>query len=94
MDTPGQDIESISGMVAGGAQIVIFTTGRGTPAGNPIAPVIKITGNKATWEMMQDNIDIDVSAIMSGEASITQMGEEIYQEILRVANGKRLNQKI
>ncbi|MEJ4027221.1 2-keto-3-deoxygluconate permease, partial [Salmonella enterica subsp. enterica serovar Molade] len=42
----------------------------------PIAPVIKITGNKATWEMMQDNIDIDVSAIMSGEASITQMGEE------------------
>ncbi len=71
-----------------GAQIVIFTTGRGTPAGNPIAPVIKITGNKATWEMMQDNIDIDVSAIMSGEASITQMGEEIYQEILRVANGK------
>ncbi|EBC2620062.1 galactonate dehydratase, partial [Salmonella enterica] len=88
MDTPGQDIESISGMVAGGAQIVIFTTGRGTPAGNPIAPVIKITGNKATWEMMQDNIDIDVSAIMSGEASITQMGEEIYQEILRVANGK------
>ncbi len=54
--TPGQDIESISGMVAGGAQIVIFTTGRGTPAGNPIAPVIKITGNKATWEMMQDNI--------------------------------------
>ncbi|SUH38802.1 hydrolase, UxaA family [Salmonella enterica subsp. enterica] len=48
----------------------------------------KITGNKATWEMMQDNIDIDVSAIMSGEASITQMGEEIYQEILRVANGK------
>lgn len=88
MDTPGQDIESISGMVAGGAQIVIFTTGRGTPAGNPIAPVIKITGNKAKWEMMQDNIDIDVSAIMSGEASITQMGEEIYQEILRVANGK------
>lgn len=85
---PLQDIESISGMVAGGAQIVIFTTGRGTPAGNPIAPVIKITGNKATWEMMQDNIDIDVSAIMSGEASITQMGEEIYQEILRVANGK------
>lgn len=88
MDTPGQDVESMSGMVAGGAQIIIFTTGRGTPSGNPVAPVIKITGNKATYEQMQDNIDIDVSAVMSGEASIAQMGEEIYREIVRVANGK------
>lgn len=88
MDTPGQDIESMSGMVAGGAQVIIFTTGRGTPSGNPIAPVIKITGNKATFDRMKDNIDIDVSSIMTGEASISQMGEEIYQEVVRVANGK------
>lgn len=52
MDTPGQDIESITGMIAGGAQVVIFTTGRGTPTGSPIAPVIKITGNKTTYENM------------------------------------------
>ncbi|WP_261832176.1 UxaA family hydrolase [Leminorella grimontii] len=88
MDTPGQDIESMSGMVAGGAQVIIFTTGRGTPSGNPIAPVIKITGNKATFDKMKDNIDIDVSPIMTGEASISQMGEEIYREVVRVANGK------
>lgn len=48
MDTPGNDPSSVAGMVAGGAQIVVFSTGRGTPTGNPIAPVIKITGNKLT----------------------------------------------
>jgi altronate dehydratase large subunit len=53
-----EDIESISGMVAGGAQVVIFTTGRGTPTGNPIAPVIKITANEETFNRMKDNIDI------------------------------------
>lgn len=88
MDSPGQDIESISGMVAGGAQVIIFTTGRGTPTGNPIAPVIKITANEDTFHKMQDNIDIDASAIMRGEASINDLGMEIYSEILRVANGK------
>lgn len=88
MDSPGQDIESISGMVAGGAQVVIFTTGRGTPTGNPIAPVIKITANQDTFTRMKDNIDIDASSIMRGEASINDLGEAIYQEIVRVANGK------
>ncbi len=71
-------------MVAGGAQIVIFTTGRGTPAGNPIAPVIKITGNKATWEMMQDNIDIDVPAIMSG-ILLRKWARKFIRKFLRVA---------
>ncbi|WP_411177258.1 UxaA family hydrolase (plasmid) [Klebsiella oxytoca] len=88
MDSPGQDIESISGMVAGGAQVIIFTTGRGTPTGNPIAPVIKITGNEETFHKMSDNIDIDASPIMRGEASINDIGEDIYNEIVRVANGK------
>lgn len=88
MDTPGQDIESISGMVAGGAQVVIFTTGRGTPTGNPIAPVIKITANDETFNRMKDNIDIDASAVMRGEASINDMGQAIYDEIVAVANGK------
>ena len=88
MDSPGQDIESISGMVAGGAQIIIFTTGRGTPTGNPIAPVIKITANEETFTKMRDNIDIDVSSIMRGESSINEMGEVIYQEIIKVSNGK------
>ncbi|GAB6084765.1 UxaA family hydrolase [Alkaliphilus crotonatoxidans] len=89
MDTPGQDIESISGMVAGGAQIIIFTTGRGTPTGNPLAPVIKITGNSNTFEKMKANIDINAGDIVSGTKTIEEVGKEIFNEIILVANGKR-----
>lgn len=88
MDTPGFDIESVTGMVAGGAQICVFTTGRGTPIGNPIIPVIKITGNKHTYENMKDNMDLDVSPVISGEKSIAECGEMIFQELVDVCNGK------
>lgn len=88
MDTPGYDIESVTGMVAGGAQICVFTTGRGTPIGNPIVPVIKITGNKFTYDKMRENIDIDVSDILEGKKSIQEAGNEILQEIIDVCNGK------
>lgn len=88
MDTPGQDIESISGMLAGGATVVIFTTGRGTPTGSPIAPVIKITGNANTYSMMSDNLDIDASPVIEGTKSIEEVGKELFQEIIDVANGK------
>jgi altronate dehydratase large subunit len=88
MDTPGQDVESITGMVAGGATIIVFTTGRGTPTGSPLAPVIKITANPETYEKMSDNIDIDASSIILGEKTINQVGQEILEEIVAVANGK------
>ncbi|ADH60000.1 Altronate dehydratase [Thermoanaerobacter mathranii subsp. mathranii str. A3] len=88
MDTPGYDIESVTGMVAGGAQICVFTTGRGTPIGNPIIPLIKITGNKQTYEKMSDNIDLDVSDIIEGKKSIKECGEMLLQEIIDVCNGK------
>lgn len=89
MDTPGQDIESITGMIAGGAQVVIFTTGRGTPTGSPIAPIIKITGNKTTYENMKDNIEFDASPVIDGKESISHAGERLFEELVQVINGKR-----
>lgn len=88
MDTPGHDIDSITGMVAGGSQIAVFTTGRGTPTGLPIAPVIKICGNAETAKKMRDNIDINVSTILQGKESVKEAGKRIFDEILAVASGK------
>jgi altronate dehydratase large subunit len=88
MDTPGEDIDSITGMLAGGAQIIIFTTGRGTPTGSPIAPVIKVTGNSKTFNNMIDNIDINAGKIITDDVSIKDMGKEIFDEFVEVANGK------
>ena len=62
-------------MIAGGAQIILFTSGRGTPTGNPIAPVIKITGNRITYENMEDNIDVDASHVIYGPESLEELGE-------------------
>ncbi len=87
MDTPGEDIDSITGMVAGGAQIVVFTTGRGTPTGCPIAPVIKVTGNSDTYRNMIDNIDINAGKVITEGADLDEIGEEIFQLMIRVANG-------
>jgi Altronate dehydratase len=88
MDTPGNDPSSVAGMVAGGAQIIVFSTGRGTPTGNPISPVIKITGNKITYGNMSDNIDIDASPLVYGTKTLEQMGDELMKEVQEVASGK------
>lgn len=88
MDTPGYDIASITSMVAGGCQLVAFTTGRGTPTGIALAPVIKITANKQTYKQMEDNMDIDVSSIIDGTQSLQQGADAIFDEMLAVANGK------
>jgi altronate dehydratase large subunit len=88
MDTPGEDIDSITGMIAGGAQIVLFSTGRGTPTGSPICPVIKVTGNTETYIKMIDNIDINAGKIITEDLSIEELGQEIFEEILEVSNGR------
>ena len=94
MDTPGQDGESTTGLVAGGAQIILFTTGRGTPTGFPIAPVIKITGNPQTYQKMKTNIDVDTSRVITVEKTLTEMGEEIFNLVLKVASGEKTKAEI
>jgi altronate dehydratase large subunit len=88
LDGPGHDGEVTTGQAAAGAQIVCFPTGRGTPSGFPGVPVIKITGNPRTYERMMENIDINAGAVITGEKTLQQVGEEIYREILAVASGK------
>jgi altronate dehydratase large subunit len=88
MDTPGMDVESMVGLAAGGVQVMVFTTGRGTPTGNPILPVIKVTANRRTAERMADNIDMDLSGVIEGTLSMEQAGRRILDEILAVAGGK------
>jgi altronate dehydratase large subunit len=88
MDTPGLDVESVTGMVGGGAQVVVFTTGLGTPTGNPIAPVIKITGNARTAKAMADNLDLDVSRVIDDSETLDGAAERLMSEVLAVASGK------
>jgi len=88
MDTPGLDVESVTGMVGGGAQVVVFTTGLGTPTGNPIAPVIKITGNSRTAQSMADNIDVDVSSVMSESETLDSAADRLLSDVLAVCSGR------
>jgi altronate dehydratase large subunit len=88
MDTPGLDVESVTGMVGGGAQVVVFTTGLGTPTGNPIAPVIKITGNARTAQSMRDNIDLDVSGVLDDTETLDAAADRLFEEVLTVCSGR------
>jgi len=86
--TPGNDVECVTAQVGAGANIVLFTTGLGTPTGNPVAPVIKISTNSELARRMQDIIDIDAGSVVSGEKTIQQMGETILEFAIRVASGE------
>ena len=88
MDTPGQDIEQITGMVAGGCHLVVFTTGRGTPCASPIAPTIKVATNTPLFEKMNDNLDLNAGTIISGDERVSDVGERIFREMVEVASGK------
>ena len=88
MDTAGYDISSVTSMVAAGCQAVIFTTGRGTPTGNAIVPVLKVTANGRTYSWMEDNLDIDLSPIIRGEKTYQEMGRGMVDTIKDICNGK------
>jgi altronate hydrolase len=86
--TPGNDVECVTAQVGAGANVVLFTTGLGTPTGNPIAPVVKLSTNSDLARRMPDIIDIDTGSIISGESSIEQMGERILERVIQVASGE------
>lgn len=86
--TPGNDVESTTGLVGSGANVVLFTTGLGTPTGNPIAPVIKVSSNSELAKKMADIIDIDTGSIIRGEKSIDEMADEMLEYIIAVASGE------
>ena len=88
MDTAGYDISSVTSMAAGGCSCIVFTTGRGTPTGNAIVPVLKVTANKRTAEWMDDNIDTDLSGIIDGTMTIEEGGELLLGQIADLCNGK------
>jgi altronate dehydratase large subunit len=89
MDSPAHDAVCNTGMIAGGAQVIVFTTGRGTPLGAPTVPVIKVSSNSSIYQRMKENIDINAGDILDGGETIESVGERIFREIIAVASGKK-----
>jgi altronate hydrolase len=88
--TPGNDVECVTAQAGSGANLVLFTTGLGTPTGNPVAPVIKISTNSTLAERMADIIDFDAGGIVTGESTIPQRAEKLLELCIQVASGERL----
>lgn len=94
MNTPGYDLLSVTAKVAAGCQLIVFTTGRGNPIGNPLAPVLKVTANRDTFIKMNDNMDMDFSAVLDGDKTLEEMGEELWAEIGNISRGKKTKAEI
>jgi altronate hydrolase len=86
--TPGNDVECVTAQVAAGASVVLFTTGLGTPTGNPIAPVVKLSTNSSLAQRMHDIIDVDTGPVIEGARTIEQMGDAILDFVVKVASGE------
>jgi len=86
--TPGNDVEATTGKAASGATLILFTTGLGTPTGNPVCPTIKVSTNSALTKRMRDIIDIDTGPVIEGDKTIEQMGEEILEYCIKAASGE------
>ncbi len=94
MDTPGYDPVSVTGMIAGGANIICFSTGRGSVCGFKPTPTLKLASKTTTYQRMSEDMDINCGAILEGEASIDEMGERIFHSILETASGKRTKSEL
>ncbi len=94
MNTPGYDPVSLTGLAAGGVNLIAFTTGRGSAIGFPTIPVIKIASNTPMFRRMSDNMDLDAGRIASGEATVGEAGREIFEMLLRVASGERTRSEL
>jgi len=88
MDTPGQDVESVTGMVAGGAQIVVFSTGRGSPVGSVVAPVVKLSTNTSLYERMPEDMDFDAGVVLSEALSVEEVGRSLFAHVVQAASGE------
>jgi altronate hydrolase len=88
--TPGNDVESTTGLAGSGANLIVFTTGLGTPTGNPVAPTVKMATNTMLFERMPDIVDINAGTIISGEDTIQTKGEELLELLISVANGESM----
>jgi altronate hydrolase len=88
MDTPGYDPVSVTGIVAGGATVVCFTTGRGSVFGCRLAPSLKLATTTELYERMTDDMDFDCGAVLDEGATVSELGEALFEEILAVASGR------
>jgi altronate hydrolase len=86
--TPGNDVESTTGLAGSGCNLIVFTTGLGTPTGNPVSPVLKVSTNSRMAKRMPDIIDLDAGTIISGEKSVEEVGEELLDMIIKLASGE------
>jgi altronate hydrolase len=88
MQGPGYDQESTPGLVAAGATVVVFTTGRGTTIGNAIAPVVKLASNDAVFKRMSCDIDLSAGGVLDGTETIEEVGARVFEHVRRVASGE------
>ncbi len=94
MNTPGYDPVSLTGIAAGGANVIVFTTGRGSGIGFPIVPVIKVSSNSRIAESMRDNIDINAGRIVEGQETVQEVGQRIFETLKRVSSGERTKSEL